>query len=176
MFMSFLRWEKGKVLTQSMTNAPTPTEKKTQKKRDNTETKPKTSITQRLRTDLGRSIGVTIAIRIMCLIRLTVSPTFPLTEKVVLSKGHTLKKIVNNPPYEGRGPNANLPGEAIKLKKRLLLRWIHHFESDWINNVDHMRISGTEPSWVILSQRKWFKKLKINVQKCPNKVNPKGMV
>ena len=25
--------------------------------------------------------------------------TFPLTAKAVLSKGHTLKKIVNNPPY-----------------------------------------------------------------------------
>ena len=37
-------------------------------------------------------------------------------------------------------------------KKRLLLRCIHHFRSDLINNMDHMRISGTEPSSVILSQ------------------------
>ena len=28
------------------------------------------------------------------------------------------------------------------------------FKSDWINNMDHMRISGTEPSSVILSQTK----------------------
>ena len=43
----------------------------------------------------------------------------------------------------------------IKLdnKKRPLLRCIHHFKSDWINNMDHMRISGTEPSSVILSQK-----------------------
>ena len=31
---------------------------------------------------------------------------------------------------------------------------IHHFKSDFINNMDHMRISGTEPSSVILSQTK----------------------
>ena len=31
-------------------------------------------------------------------------------------------------------------------------RCIHHFKSDLINNMDHMRISGTEPSSVILSQ------------------------
>ena len=47
-----------------------------------------------------------------------------------------------------------------KIKKRLLLRCIHHFKSDLINDMDHMRISGTEPSSVILSQRKYFKKLK----------------
>ena len=38
--------------------------------------------------------------------------------------------------------------------KRLLPRCIHHFNSDLINNMDHMRISGIEPSSVILSQRK----------------------
>ena len=48
-------------------------------------------------------------------------------------------------------------------KKRLLLRCIHHFKSDWINNMDHMRISGTEPSSVILSQKKYCQKLKRDV-------------
>ena len=42
----------------------------------------------------------------------------------------------------------------LEYKKRLLLRCIHHFKSDLINNMDHMRISGTEPSSVILSQTK----------------------
>ena len=42
----------------------------------------------------------------------------------------------------------------LKLKKRLLLRCIHHFKSDIINDMDHMRISGTEPSSVILSKTK----------------------
>ena len=40
------------------------------------------------------------------------------------------------------------------LKKRLLLRCIHHFKSDLINNMDHMCITGSEPSSVILSQTK----------------------
>ena len=48
----------------------------------------------------------------------------------------------------------------FEYKKRLLLRCIHHFKSDLINNMDQMRISGTEPSSVILSQTNLFKKLK----------------
>ena len=47
-----------------------------------------------------------------------------------------------------------------KYKKRLLLRCLHNFQSDLINNMDHMRISGTEPSSVILNQTKYFQKLK----------------
>ena len=43
-----------------MTENPTPTEK-SKKQRDNTKKPPKTSITQRLQTDLGRSVGVTTA-------------------------------------------------------------------------------------------------------------------
>ena len=41
-----------------------------------------------------------------------------------------------------------------KYQKRLLLRCKHHFKSDLIYNMDHMRISGTEPSSVILGQTK----------------------
>ena len=41
-----------------------------------------------------------------------------------------------------------------EYEKRLLLRCMHHFKSDLINNMDHMRISGTEPSSVILSKTK----------------------
>ena len=40
-----------------------------------------------------------------------------------------------------------------KYKKRLLLRCIHHFKSDLINSMDHMSISGNEPSSVILRQK-----------------------
>ena len=32
---------------------------------------------------------------------------------------------------------------VMKYKKRLLLIYIHRFDSDVINNMDHMRISGT---------------------------------
>ena len=45
----------------------------------------------------------------------------------------------------------------FKYKKRLLPRCIHHFKSDLIYIMDHMRISGNEPSSVILSQKCIFK-------------------
>ena len=50
------------------------------------------------------------------------------------------------------------------------------FKSDLINNMDHMRISGTGPSSVILSQTKSFKKLISDAQKYLNKLKPKGMI
>ena len=48
--------------------------------------------------------------------------------------------------------------QVVEIKKRLLLRCIYHFNSDLINIMEHMRISGTEPSSVILRQTKWFQK------------------
>ena len=53
-----------------MTEALTPTEK-SKKQRDNTKNATKTSITQRLLTDLGRSAGVTIATQLVWLNRFT---------------------------------------------------------------------------------------------------------
>ena len=44
-----------------------------------------------------------------------------------------------------------------KYLKRLLLRWLHHFKTDLINNIDYMRILGNEPSSVIPSQTSCFK-------------------
>ena len=52
------------------------------------------------------------------------------------------------------GPPAVTLTKWLKYEKALLLRYIHHFKSDLIYNMDHMRISGTEPSSVILSQTK----------------------
>ena len=63
--------------------------------------------------------------------------------------------------------------EFDKYKKRLLLRCIHHLLSELINNMDHMRISGTEPSSVILSQTVKFKKLKSDDQKLPKQAEAK---
>ena len=51
-----------------MTKAPTPTEK-SEKQYDNTKTPRKTSIRQRLRTDLGRSGGLTTATQMVWLNR-----------------------------------------------------------------------------------------------------------
>ena len=54
-----------------MTKTPTPTDK-SKRQRYNTKKKPtKTSITQRLRIDLGRSVGVTIATKLVWLNRIT---------------------------------------------------------------------------------------------------------
>ena len=49
-------------------------------------------------------------------------------------------------------------------------------ESDKITNMDHMRISGTEPSSVVLSQKKELSKVKRDTQKCQNKLEQKGIV
>ena len=46
---------------------------------------------------------------------------------------------------------------------------MHHFISDLIYNMDHMHISGTKPSSVILSQTKKFKKLKSDSQNVKRK-------
>ena len=56
--------KKEEIWLSPMTKAPTPIEK-SKKQRDNTKTQPKTSITQRLRIDLGRSVGVTIATQLV---------------------------------------------------------------------------------------------------------------
>ena len=53
-----------------MPRAPTPTEK-FEKQRDNTKTSSKTSITQLLRIDLGRWVGVTIATQLVLVNRFT---------------------------------------------------------------------------------------------------------
>ena len=67
----FESWEKKEEIWLSpMTKAPTPTEKFT-KQRDNTKTPPKTSITQRLRADLERLVGVTTATQLVWLNRFT---------------------------------------------------------------------------------------------------------
>ena len=62
---------------------------------------------------------------------------------------------------------------AFQYKKRLLLRCIHHFKSDLINNMDHMRILGTQTSSAILSQTKLFQKLKSDVRKMPKQADVK---
>ena len=53
-----------------MTKAPKPAEK-SKKQRDSTKTPPKTSITQRLRIDLGRTVGVTTDNQMVWLNRFT---------------------------------------------------------------------------------------------------------
>ena len=68
--MQLLLREKGRDLTQSFNKSPY-THRKIQKATRQHKTPRKTSITQRLRTDLGRSDGVTIATQLVLLNRLT---------------------------------------------------------------------------------------------------------
>ena len=58
------------------------------------------------------------------------------------------------------------------IKRDFYLDVLHHFKSDLINNIDHMRISGTEPLSVILSQSS-FKKLKSYAPTVPKKAKAK---
>ena len=63
-----------------------------------------------------------------------------------------------------------------KHNKRLLLRCMHHFKSNLINNIDHMCTSGNKSSSVILRQTKWFQKLTVMVWRFKNKLKRTGMV
>ena len=67
-----------------MTKAPTPTET-SKGQSDNTKNATKSSITQRLWTDLGRSVGVTTATQLVWFTGFT-GPTFPLTTTAVHSR------------------------------------------------------------------------------------------
>ena len=57
--------------------------------------------------------------------------------------------------------------------RNFLLRCIHHFKLDLINNMDHMRISGNETSSVILSQKSIFKSWKEVSQTCKKQAEAK---
>ena len=62
------------------------THRKIKNQRDNTKTPPKTSITQRLRTDLGRSVWVTIATQLVWLNQFTRSQPCHLPQKLCNQK------------------------------------------------------------------------------------------
>ena len=87
-----------------MTKAPSLTEI-SKKQRDNTKTPPKTSITEWLRTDLGRSVRVTIAAQLVWWNRFFY-PSLPTKHSICVIKMKHIQKFVNNPPYIDRGPTA----------------------------------------------------------------------
>ena len=62
--------KKEEIWLSPVTKTPTPTEQ-SKKQRDNIKTPPKTLITQPLRTDLGRSLGVTAVTQLVWLNRFT---------------------------------------------------------------------------------------------------------
>ena len=69
-FYFILQEKKEEIWLSPVTKTPTPTEK-SKKQRDNIKTPPKTLITQLLRTDLGRSVGVTAVTQLVWLNRFT---------------------------------------------------------------------------------------------------------
>ena len=77
----------------------------------------------------------------------------------MLSKRYDLtevdRRIWLHVPSGTHWSTSNDTRQVAEILKRLLLRCIHHFKSDLIiNHMDHMRISGTETSSVIISQTK----------------------
>ena len=76
-----LEEKKEEIWLSIMTKAPTPAEL-SKGQNDNTKKSQKSSITQRLRTDLGRSVGVTTATQLVWFTMFT-GPTFPLTATAV---------------------------------------------------------------------------------------------
>ena len=73
----------------------------------------------------------------------TLHRTRPFTDFCVVSIEH-LRRVLH--AYRAR--------LLIRTPGPVPYKIIHHFKSDLINNMDHKRISGTEPSSVILRQIK----------------------
>ena len=94
-----------------MTKAHTPTEMS--KGQVTTQTTPqKSSIKQRLRTDLGRSVGVTKATQLVWLTGLRAHLPTNRNSRVI-KRTHIC--FVNKPPYIDNKPTATPSGEVIKI-------------------------------------------------------------
>ena len=59
---------------------------------------------------------------------------------------------------------------STKYEEGLILRCIHNFKSNIFNNMVHMRISGSDPSLLILGQTNL--ELESDVKKFQNKLKP----
>ena len=82
---------------------------------------------------------------------------FEETEDQLSPRHFEYKKIlllskIEKVPRSIRGEKSSKEmASSRNLVSTIGLRWIHHFKSDLIYNMDPMRISGTEPSSVTLS-------------------------
>ena len=90
-----------------MTKAPTPTEM-SKGQSDNTN--------NALRTDLGRSVGVTTATQLVWLTGLRAH--LPTNRNSRLIKRTHVSKFVNKPPYIDNKPTATPSGEVIEIVTR----------------------------------------------------------
>ena len=109
----------------------------------------------------------------MGLLLIIVLPATCLVEK--LSCTHMINRIYHHITQVTRESLLSGVTMICKYKKRLLLRCIHHFKSDRINHMDHMRISGIEPSSVILSQTKLFENIESVVPNVSKKQKAKRL-
>ena len=89
-------------------------QQKCQKGKVTTQTTPqKFSIKQQLRTDLGRSVGVTKATQLVWLTWFTGQPSH--SPQQPCNQKDTHLKFVNKPPYIDNKPTATPSGEVIKI-------------------------------------------------------------
>ena len=94
-----------------MTKAPIPTEM-SKGQSENTNNAAKISIKQQLRTDLGRSVGVTTATQLVWFTGLRAHLPTPRNSRVI--KRTHIQKFVNKPPYIDNKPTSTPNGEVIK--------------------------------------------------------------
>ena len=94
--------KKDEIWLITMTKAPTPTDM-SKGQSDNTNNATKSSIKQRLRTDLGRSVGVTTATHL------------PTPSQQPCYQKDIYFKLVNKSPYIDKQPTAIPSGEVIKF-------------------------------------------------------------
>ena len=74
---------------------------------------PNSSNTQRLRTDLGRSVGVTTATNLLWLSDLRAQPFHSPQQQC--NQKNTYLKFVNKPPYVENKPKVTPSREVIKI-------------------------------------------------------------
>ena len=72
-----------------------------------------------MRTDLGRSVGVTNIIQLMWFNQFTGSQ--PSIRKICVIKRIHIEKFIDIPPYEDRRPTAYQSGEAIQSVHKMQL-------------------------------------------------------
>ena len=95
-----------------MTKAPTPTEM-SKRQSDNTNNATKSSIKQRLRTDLGRSVGVTSATQLVCLTGLRAHLPTPRNSRVI----KRIHKNKTNQPISSNSYSSSIGNAAIHCLK-----------------------------------------------------------
>ena len=142
-----------------MTKAPY-TSRKSQKGKVITQTTPqKSSITQRLRTDLGRSVGVTTATQLVWLSGLRAQPSH--SPQQPCNQKDTYLKICKSIPYIDNKPTSILSGDVIKIDTRttLVINIIYQKYIQWHPN----RAGYSPPVWK-RAQVWWLKESRLTTR------------